>query len=344
MLGLARRWRILILALAFLPAAAAPAPSAPRQDPSGPGSPARVLLQPRFKPGQVTRYHLTLESDSTTGQSGSISDPQGPSSLGVTWDATIRLEVSAAANASTGGAAAGPLLLRMTYESSQATVRSDAPDPRADGIRRQYAQLAGRSLEFTLTSAGQVSEIRGLEGFVDDQQARAAARQWIEQLSAGAALPAGGVEPGQKWESTQAAELPLAGLSWRTDATYLRNEPCRLVAAPEAGTAPASSPDRADCAVILSRLALITTHPLRDPTPDEYRQRGLHTSGRWTGSGQSLTYVSLDTGWAVSSTQESTEEMDVTIAGAPPDAPNAVRHSGTVITRSQVSLLNDAAR
>ena len=54
-------------------------------------------------------------------------------------------------------------------------------------------------------------------------------------------------------------------------------------------------------------------------------------------------YVSLDTGWVVSSTQESTQEMDITITDAGPNPANAVRHSGSVTTRSQVSLLNGDA-
>jgi hypothetical protein len=223
-------------------------------------------------------------------------------------------------------------------------LRSDTPEPRADDIQRQYAQLTGRTLEFTLAPGGQVSSIHGLEGFLSDEKAQAAVQQWIVQLSAASSVPAGGVTPGQKWNSTQAADLPLAGLSWRTDSAYVRNEPCRLAnSAPAGNAAAASRSERADCAVILSRLALITTRPLRDPTPDDYRRNNLRTGGQWTGTGQGLMYVSLDTGWVVSSTQESTQEMDVTITDAGPNPVNAVRQSGSVTMRSQVSLLNGDA-
>jgi hypothetical protein len=289
------------------------------------------------------RYRTTVESESSTRQSGAVKDPQGPAALDVTWDAAIRLEVSSAA--SSPAAPGAPIRLRITYESSQATLRSDAPEPRAGDIQRQYAQLAGRSLEFTLAPGGQVSEMRGLEGFLSDERSRAAVQQWIAQLSAASAVPAGGIRPGQRWNTTQPAELPLAGLSWRTDFTYLRNEPCRLASpGPPAGAGAAnqSRSERADCAVILSRLALITTRPVRDPTPDDYRRNNLRTGGRWSGTGQNLMYVSLDTGWVVSSTQESTQEMDITITDASPNPAGAVRHAGTVTTRSQISLLNDA--
>jgi len=348
MLFMARRINIFLAALALVPATLA----AP-QNRTAVSAPARILLQPRFTPGQVMRYRMALESTSTTRRSTLVRDPQGPTQLGVAWNATVRLEVFAAESTAgpTGSPAASPMRLRITYESSAATVRSDAPEPRSGEIQQQYAQLAGRSLEFTLTPGGRVSDIRGLDDFLSDERARAAVQQWVVQLSAAAATPLGGVVAGQKWNSTQPADLPLAGLSWRTDSTYLRNEPCRLANSSDAAAGAAAASDRQDCAVILSRLALVTTRALRDPTPDEYRRNGLRTSGRWFASGQNLMYVSLDTGWVVSSTQESSEEMDVVItSSAAATAGNAgsatpadsVRHSGAVTTRSQVSLLKDA--
>jgi hypothetical protein len=327
MLCLAPRRNLFVAALMLL--AAAGGAMAQQNRP-----PERVVLQPRFRPGQVMRYHMTLESDSSTDQSGSIRNSEGPVTLDVSWDATIRLEVSAAA-------APGSMRLRIVYEISQATVDSDTPDPRSDQIRRRYAQLAGRSLEFTLTPGGQVSDIHGLEDFLPDDKARASAQQWIQQLSATSSVPAGGVVPGQRWTSTQTADLPLDGFSWRTESTYVRNEPCALATAPAAGAA--AGPRRADCAVILSRLTLVNSRPMRDPTPDDYRRNNLRTSGRWSGTGQSLMYVSLDTGWVVSNTQESKQEMDVTIADVSPNPAGPVRRSGSVITRSQLSLLAGGA-
>jgi hypothetical protein len=291
------------------------------------------------------RYRVTFETSSATRQSGLVQDPQGPAQLTVSWNATVRLEVfeadaSAGPPAPSTGSRLGttPVRLRTTYEQSAATVRSDTPDPRAEEIEQQYAQLAGHSVEFTVASDGRVADIRGLEGVLSDERARSAVQQWIAQLSSGAAMPPRGVVPEQKWSSTQPADLPLAGLSWRTDASYLRNEPCRLTNPSGAlsDATPPSAPQ--DCAVILARLALVTSRSLRDPTPQEYSRNGLRTSGRWSGSGESLMYVSLRTGWVVSSTQESTEQMDVTITGSPG---SSVRYTGTVRTRSQIFLLHE---
>jgi hypothetical protein len=133
--------------------------------------------------------------------------------------------------------------------------------------------------------------------------------------------------------------LPLAGLVWRTGSTYLRNEPCRLPdpngAAPSGGAgAPAQAAEM--CAVILARLDLAAPHALKDQTPEEYRRGDLHSAGKWTGDGDSLTYVSLQTGWVVSVTQNASEQMDVTIEHK---TGGALRYAGSVTTRSQLALL-----
>jgi hypothetical protein len=311
-----------------------------------PAAPARVPLQPRFTPGMAMRYRIIIESQSNSQQSGSVKNPQGPTALDITWESTIRLEISARNDrpvpvTSPGDPAGVPLHLRVTYEDSRATVHTDAADPQSAKIQEQYAHLAGRSLEFTMAPGGQVSDVHGLEDFLSDDKARLAAEQWIVQISAASSAPAGGVVPGQKWNSTQPAQLPLGGLSWRTDSTYLRNEPCALEVGEKSAAAPGTSNAAGIelCAVILSRVALVTTRALRDPTPDDYRRTGLRTSGRWTGTGQGLLYVSLDSGWVVNSTQETTQDMDVTIAEASDDPSSGMRTVGSVTTRSHVALL-----
>ncbi len=240
-----------------------------------------------------------------------------------------RWAVPAASAAS--AATSAPIRVRTTYEKSTANVSSDTPDPSSDSLKKQYDNLQGLSFEFTLGANGQVSAVHGLEGIITDDKARAAAEQWMSQLSGSSSLPAAGIVPGQHWTSEQVADsMPLAGLSWRTDSTYLRNEPCRP-AIPN-GAAPAISGD--SCAVILTDLALDTKHA-RDATPEDYRKNGLRTSGSWTGSGESLTYVSLNSGWVVSANETGMQQMEVTV-GKPGE--NSMRIGGVVHTRSTVSL------
>jgi hypothetical protein len=316
----------------------------------GPAPAARPILQPKLIPGEVLRYQVEFQTTSDTKSGGAVQDPEGPSHVVIVWDAKIRLEVlsgPAEANATppapaaasaknvTGQnpAAANVLRLRTTYEQSSATVQSDTPDPQSDAIVKQYQQLEGRSIEFTLGADGGVSSVSGLEGILADANTVQAAQQWMSQLSAGPSAPAAGVVPGMTWSSQQLADsLPLAGLAWRTDSTYLRDEPCT----PALSSAAAASEPDDTCAVILMSLTLSPSRAKGDATPEEFRRQGLQSSGHWTGSGDSLSYVSLRTGWVVSASQTSTQEMDVNISSA---LGATVHYGGTVQTHSQISLL-----
>src|SRR6266850_1309822 len=222
--------------------------------------------------------------------------PQGPAKLVIDWDATILLEVLPAEPS-----APGSIRLRTKYEKSTAHVTSDTFDPAAAATEEQYQNLEGKAVEFTLDANGKVISVSGLEEIVDGEKTVEAARDWIAQLSAGSGAPAGGVIVGQKWFSEQpAASLPVAEMVWRTESEYLRDEICRPPN-PDAAPTPSSAesagnPESAEaCAVILTRLNLVRHKPVRDVTPEEYRKSGVQTAGKWDGSAESLSYISLRT-------------------------------------------------
>jgi hypothetical protein len=296
----------------------------------------RISLTPRFVPGQTFRYEMEFETTTNTSRTGLASDPEGPSSLVVDWNAAVRMDVSAAGADTPGG-----IRLRTTYEKSSAIVHSDTFDPAAAETGEQYKNLEGKAVEFTLDAAGNVKYAAGIEGIVDSQKAAQSARAWIANLSASAGAPPGGVVIGQKWSSEQPAEsLPIAGLVWHTDSEYLRNEPCHppnpdVPKAPDAPDA-ASLHAAADCAVILANLSLVRSKSAGDLTPAELRKNGVRSEGKWTGSAQSLLYVSLDSGMVVSVTQTGTEEMDVKLTS---DRNTSLRYAGTISSRSHVALV-----
>ena len=317
-------------------------------------APPRVDLRPKLVPGEVLVYQIQLQTITDTKPTGAISDPQGPSRLAVTWDATVKLEVLGelaqtpaappapkpaagkvdAAEAATRlpsrppGPVAAPLRIRTTYEHSAASVKSDSPDPQSDEIEERYAQLDGRAIEFTIGTDGHVSEVHGLENVFENDQVRQAAEQWMLQVSSPAMVP-GGVAIGQSWNSAQpAVSMPLAEMVWRSNSTYLRNESCR--------PADTSAASKESCAVILTRQSVLPRKQLHDPTPDDYRRNGLHTAGTWTGSGESLSYVSLETHVAVSVTQDSSQQIDFTVTNA---EGASIRYAGNIETHSRVELL-----
>lgn len=314
---------------AILLASAIGTPAAQRKQKTAPSvSLLPAVLQPKLVPGDVLRYQIEFQTTSDTKAGGAVADPEGPSRVVVTWDAQVRLEVLAGPENASGGTRR----LRATYEHSSATFQSDSPDPQADAVVGQYRQLEGRSIEFALAADGSVTAVSGLDGVISDQSTASAAQQWIAQLSSGGIAPAAGASPGVTWSSQQNADsLPLAGLVWRTDSTYLRNDPCGQ-ALPSA----AVSQQDDNCAVVLTSLTLLPSRSKGDATPEEFRKNGLQSSGHWTGSGDSLSYVSQRTGWVVSASQSSTQEMDVNISSK---LGSTVHYSGTISTHSQISLL-----
>jgi hypothetical protein len=220
--------------------------------------------------------------------------------------------------------------IRTTYERSVATVQSDSPDPEAEDTEQRYARLQGAVIEFTIGTDGHVSDVHGLETVLDNEQVRQAAEQWMAQVTA-PALSRQGVALGQTWNSAQPANsMPLAGMIWRSVSTYLRNESCRPA------DPAAASPSQELCAVILTRQSVLPRKQVRDTTPDDYRRQGLRTSGHWAGSGESLSYVSLQSHSAVSVTQDSTQQIDFSVTNS---SGNSVRFAGTIETHSRVALL-----
>lgn len=298
--------------------------------------PQRIVLAPRFVPGSKLRYQIEIRANTEARQSGLVEDPQAPSQIELNWSAIVRVEVLSAALLETPPATR----LRATYEKSQATTRSDTFDPEADTIERELGKLKGRSIEYSLDAEGNVLDVQGLQEILADDRAASAARDWLGRLAIGASLPREGIAPGQKWSAEQpAVGTPIAGTVWRSEATYLRNEPCQATAA--GGTvAPNDLLPYETCAVILARYEMLQPRAPRDPTPEEYRKQGLRTAGKWSGTGESLTYVALRTSWVVSVTQSSTEEMDITVSTAEGDS--RVRYTGRVRSQSQISLLPEA--
>lgn len=321
----------LLLAIALVASLPAVVLRAQSRD-KGPASSNRVDLQTRLVPGEVLRYQVQLQTITDTKRTGAVSDPEGPSRLAVTWDATIKLEVLDAAF--TPGAEnnplTGPLRVRTTYEHSAASVNGDSPDPDSERIQQSYSRLEGQVLEFAVAPNGHVSDVHGLEGIIDDDKVRQAAEQWIAQVSA-PLMANQGVAVGQTWNSAQPADsMPIAGMTWHSNSTYLRNESCE----PTESNGAVPSADM--CAVILTRQSVLPGKKRRDPTPDDYRRNGLKTSGQWSGSGESLSYISLRSHLAVSVTQDSSQRIDFTVTNS---SGRSIRYAGTIETHSRVKLL-----
>ena len=322
----------------------------------------RIHLTPNFTMGESYRYHIESRTITTGTTTTPIANPEAVSQLKQTADLEVRLDVVGVQPVANG--TPGAARLRATYDKANAATETDAYDPAAAALDTQYKNLQGRSVEFTIEADGKISHITGIDEAVSNPAAAAAVRAWINGFSPSANLPPEGIAIGQKWSAERPLEnTPLANLLWRTSSSYLRDEACQLpapaIASVQNAAAPGSTPvsaanstaassaERANspeprCAVILTSFDILRHGSANaDATPEDYRHNGLRTFGTWTGKGQSLDTISLQTGMLLRSTQSSTQKMDIEIVSAL--SGSKMHYAGQVETQSEITLIPNAS-
>jgi hypothetical protein len=298
----------------------------------------RVQLAPHFAPGITLRYHIETRTTSNEHTISPVESNEGGGPFKQTTSFVVRLDVLALLQ--TTQTAANFVRFRATFEKSHADSAAGASTPPGGSFDDSIDQLEGRSFEFTIGPDGQVASVKGLEEITTNREAAERAISWITVLSSAGSVPREGVEIGQKWKSDKTLTgLPLSDIIWRTESGYVRDEPCAApsgVNDPNNPGPPAQSQEK--CAVILTRFEISrrgSEHS--DATPDDYRRNGLRTSGKWTGSGQSLNLVSLVSGFLVSSSQTATQDMDYEIVSAA--SGSAIHQVGRTTTQTEISLV-----
>ena len=311
---------------------------------AGGAASARIHLTPNFSMGESFRYHIESRTTTTGTTTTPIVNPEAASQLKQVAELDVRLDVVGLQPPANG--TAGAARLRATYEKASAATETDAYDPAAAALDTQYDNLQGHSMEFTIEADGKISHITGLDEVVSNPAAAAAVRAWINEFSPGANLPPEGIAIGQKWSAERPLDnTPLANLLWRSSSSYLRDEACdppgQSTSDATGGAAPAASPGPR-CAVILTSFDILRHGSANaDATPEDYRHNGLRSSGTWTGKGESLDTVSLQTGMLVRSTQTSTQKMDFEIVSAL--SGSKIHYAGQVETQSEITLMSKAS-
>ena len=311
----------------------------------------RLHLRPNFTVGQVLRYQITTRTTTTSNTTTPIVNAESASQLKQTLLMQLRIDVLAVDPGSNG--AAGTVRLRATYEKANATSESDSYDPDAATLVDQFDKLEGRAVEFTIDADGKLSHVAGLDQLLANPVASNTVRSSMAGLSASALFPKEGIVIGQKWTNEQPIEnTPLAGLTWRTESTYVRDESISVQTLDDAAAdaTPATTPSDAvptttaapaaetPCAIIVTKFQIVRHRSEHgDATPPDYVHNGLRTSGTWTGSGESLDSISLATGLIVRSTQTTTQNMDFEVLS--PTTGSKIHYVGQVETQSHVILL-----
>lgn len=296
-------------------------------------------LYPKFRLGQSLYYQLDFRSRMNGSAVGIIADPQALKEIDLSLSALVRLDVLSLKDTAISSPARPAAHLRTTYVKVTATIRSDVPDPQMEILRDQLQELERQSMEFTIEPDGKVTNVTGLEQVFPKQIKEM--HEWISQIGLAASLPEKGIRIGQKWTAHLPINgaIPLTGFVWHQEAAYLRDEPCHTESRPMAGRS--ESHETEQCAVILSTLTLDESKKQKDQTPEEFRKQNLRTAGAVNGKGESLTYISLQSGLVVSVTQTSGQEMNVTITSV--SLGSSLRYAGHVEMQSQLSLVDPPA-
>jgi hypothetical protein len=261
----------------------------------------------------VLRYQLDIRTTHDANVTGAVENPQGGTQLSIRFSATLTLEALEPAS--------GEAQVRAAVSEVSVVIGGDTFDPSVTALEQRYKRLEG----FAVT-VSPASPPRPVPGASD---AAAMVEYWARALISGVASASARGASEQPVDSS-----PLKGTVLRVQSNYLRDEPCGGQGE-RAATATASLAAE-PCAVILTQSTLTQTGSRRDQTPESYRERGLRTSGRWEGAGESLAYVARRTGWVVSITESQSEQMDFTIART--DGEVVHRQRGRIETQTNLLL------
>jgi hypothetical protein len=311
----------------------------------------RVHLRRTFTPGGVLRYSIETRTSSTEHTTTPIINPEGASLYKQSTSLIVRLDVLDV-QPSSAQASAATVRFRATFEQARAESQADAFAPEAGALDDAIENLETHSFEFSIDSANNVTRVTGLDQIAPNREVAARVLSWMRVLCSSVDLPRDGIDIGQKWNSERPlTDVPLSGLIWHNESSYLRNEPCSASSpaqpatgatatannAPRPGSA-SPPPMQDDCAVLLTRFSILRHGSERsDATPEEYLRNGLRTSGKWTASGESLSAISLASGLLVSSTQSATQDMDYVISSA--SSGSRIHHVGRTTTQTEITAL-----
>lgn len=287
----------------------------------------RIHPAPQLRAGQTLVYQLEFHSVRTTNTESRVTAPQLPSDTDLT--AICLLQVSVVEAGGTG-------FRLKTYLSENAP-----PAASRDPSNTPTQEAPDKQVDAFIAMNGTASEVQGLERLSAAEQF--AWNSWLSRFTSSMTYPKGGIRAGQRWEVSEreAAPSPIAGLFWKKNYQYVRDEPCApanvAAALPGKGSAPAAAQT---CAVIFARASLRQKSSPKNATPQDYKLRNLITRGAASGTNETILYLSKATGLLVRSTEDSQQSMDATVALA--DGSNQVRYLINAKSHSRIQLLPDA--
>src|SRR5579859_136229 len=302
----------------------------------------RVILFPRLSVGQIIRYQIGYRAATNTTTESTVAAPMAPT-RGPT-NANIFLQVEVEDLRMDAGKPLARLRTRIVEPDATAPAVV-ASNPTAPTGTTQAPNDTGKSgkldktVELTLHSVGQVTDVQGLERLSAEEQS--AWQEWVSRFGGGAALPEKGVKPGEKWKAEEPVTTALlTGLSWEKESEYVNDSACSAMKLTPRGDPTAGEQSQEKCAVILTTAILKQKSSQKDATPEDYKLHDLRTMGAAKGKNRIISYFSLKTGLLVRATEDANQSMSVIVAKT--DGSNRVHYTIDAESHAQVLLLADA--
>jgi len=303
----------------------------------------RVHLFPKLVAGQKLTYLISDNLERNLKTESRVVTPMIPGTAKSTLQAVLRAEVLEVQEQ--GGTAL--VKMRADFESLDAGARQPAKEahPQPGDLQAQESKeqaSKAKPIEFVVDPDGRVDHLKGVDALSPEEQQ--AVQGWVSRFALPWTFPKAGLQLGEKWrtERAESSPSPIAGLWWRQQASYVRQEPCPSQSIGDAGVPSAAPGPRVAglCAVLLVTAALQQKSSPKDATPEDFKLHELKTTGTAKGTNETIFYISVKTGLVVRSTEEASQSMDVVVAKA--DGSNRVHYNLVASSHSEVQLVSEA--
>jgi hypothetical protein len=297
----------------------------------------RTVFFPKLSVGQTFHYQVGYRAATTRNTESTVVEPMAPT--GAATNATLLLQVEVDDLRIDAGRTI--VRLRTQIVEPDATVgaaaggaeppnTAPAPSASAKSVQRE------KSVAFTLHADGQVSDVEGLDRLSADEQA--AWQEWVARFAGSASFPEKGIKPGEKWKVEEPiSNALLTGLLWEKESEYVNDAPCAATKITPQGDLSAETQAQEKCAVILTTAVMKQKSSQKDATPEDYKLHDLRTMGVANGKNETITYISLKTGFVVRATDDANQSLNVIVAKT--DGSNRVHYTIDAESHAQVLLL-----
>ncbi len=265
------------------------------------------VLAPIVRPGQTLEYSVEGRLQRSTKTESRVNSILEPRMEKLAFASTLHVRI-----------------IDVHVEDAQRAITATAEFLPTGTLSTRETPPAKNPITFTMASNGQLTRMEGLENLNESQQL--AWQFWITRFGFGATIPADKTKVGEKWKSEEPvpAGSPIAGLSWDRSTTNGQNTQC-----------PTRKTET--CSVFFTTADLKHKGSLKDTTPEEYRIKGLRTSGTANGVNEIYTSISVSSGLVMRASEDIKQSMDVTVVK--PDAANGVRYTIDVTSHFDLVFL-----